>query len=147
MNWGGGAKKGAPPRLTSNSSYELALGSSQLGRLLEPSDRLVDLALLQRELGERSHGDVAVGVELKCFLAVCLGLDNVLFPLESREGFVDERKDVAGAPEVSSLPCVCEESNYSLVLVQLEGAVKALDTLLVLALVEQQFTAVISTSS
>lgn len=86
------------PALTCDSVDQLSLRPRQLRRLLEPLDRLVDLALLQAELGKSSNGDVAFWVDLECFFAQRVGAGDILLPLKESEGFVDEGEDVAGFP-------------------------------------------------
>jgi hypothetical protein len=82
---------------------ELALGARKTARLLEPGDGVVNLALLERELGEGGNGNVAVGVDGKGLLAQRLGGANVLLPLEEGERLVDVGEDVAGLPEKLSV--------------------------------------------
>jgi hypothetical protein len=134
--------------------HQLALGPGQLAALLEPLDRLVNLALLQRQLREGRDRDVAVRVDLEGFLAQRLGGANVLLPLEDGERLVDEREDVSGASErrqrgarisrrrtSSGDRCEIAVKPRSPVLVQLERAVETFHRLLELLQVQQQLSA------
>lgn len=88
----------SPPPLTRQSPLGLWPGPCELDALLEKVDRLVQTALLQRELSERGDGDVACRVDLERLLAQRLGASGILLPLEERQSLVDKGEDVGGAP-------------------------------------------------
>lgn len=77
------------------SSNELRLSAGQIGAALKVTSSLLDLVLLQTELGERGDADIALGVNLERIAADLLSLgEPVLVRLEDAEGLVDQRKDV-----------------------------------------------------
>ena len=92
-------------KLTGQSIDQLSLRPGQLPTLLKPLDRLVNLALLQRELREGGHGDIAVRVHFQRFPTQRLGLSDILLPLEDGKRLIDEGKDIAGLPAIRSATC------------------------------------------
>lgn len=125
---------------------DLGLCPGQLGGSLEILQRLRNLALLQEELGDCSHGNVAFGIDYtglvsntscnsKCrltdegLLAEIFGFLEVMLPLEDSERLVDERKDV--------------DSHGLALFLHVHGLVELLDGLREVLLVEEELSEVV----
>lgn len=80
--------------LVSYRINQLWLASRQLRMSLEHLNRLVDLALLEAQLGKRRNCSLTFGVDAKGFIATPFGGGDVLFPLIECETFVDEGENI-----------------------------------------------------
>ena len=107
----------------------LAFCPRQLGSTLKVLERLCDLSLLQQQLCHGGNSNVALWIDDERLLAQLLGIVEVVLPLEQRKGLVDEGQDV--------------HSEGLARLLHLDSSVKLLDSLLVLLLIEKQFSVVV----
>ena len=74
----------------------LPFSPRKIDLLLKPSDRHLDLALLQCELSQRRHCRLTGRIHHEGFAAQLFGCRKVFFPLEQRQSLVHERKWVRG---------------------------------------------------
>lgn len=109
-------------------------------------DSLVDLALLQAQLGECGHRGLALGVDPERLVAASLRRTDVLFPLIQSETFVDQWKNILRSPVGRGCVTISIRNDrglkeYELELLQLNRPLKFLYCIFESLLIQQQFSA------
>lgn len=90
-------KKGAH-KLISQRVDKLGFAPGKISLPFKHLDSLLDLALLQAELREGSHGGFALGVNPQGFVAAPFSGTDVLLPLVHSETLIDQGQNVGRGP-------------------------------------------------
>lgn len=92
-------KKTFTHKLIRQRIHQLRLAPRQFRLSLKHLHRLVDLALLQAQLGEGRHRRLALVINPQSFMTASLGSSNILLPLIQRQTLVHEWEDVGWGSE------------------------------------------------